>query len=226
MTAGQGGPPDGGQSGPQGGGQQGGPYGPPQGQPPYGPPPGQPPYGPPYPGYAPAPAATFGRYDGPTPQERPLTVRIGLGAFIGEIVLYLVSLVVTWLNFDTISAAVLARLKSQQGVSASATQSAVEAGAKIGIVIALLYACAYALFVWFAWRGRNWARIVLWVLGGLGVISGLSTLATGGSPIPFLTGLNLFQFALVVAAIVGLALKPSNDWFRYQRWLRASGQVR
>ena len=29
---------------------------------------------------------------------------------------------------------------------------------------------AYAMFVWFAWRGRNWARIVLWVLGGLGLL--------------------------------------------------------
>ena len=30
----------------------------------------------------------------------------------------------------------------------------------------------HALFIWFAWRGRNWARIVLWVLGGLAVLAG------------------------------------------------------
>jgi hypothetical protein len=152
-------------------------------------------------------------------------VRIGLGAFVGVIVLYVISTVVTVLNFDTISARLLANLKTQQGSSA-AVHSAVQTGAKIGMVLALVYACAYALFVWFAWRGRNWARIVLWVLGGLGVVSALGTLAAGGSPIPFLSALSFFQFALVVAGIVGLALKPSNDWFRYQRWLRASGQVR
>jgi hypothetical protein len=239
MTAGQGGPPDGGQSGPGGGGQQGGPYGPPPGQPPYGQPPygqpqGHPPYGPPpgapngppFPGYTPAPAATFGRYDGPTPQERPLAVRIGVGAFVGSLVLSVISTVVTLLNWDTISARLLASLRTQQGVDAQTVQQAAQVGIKIGVAVALILAAVYALFAWFAWRGRNWARIVLWVLGGLGVVFGLGGLATGGSPLPFLTGLSFFQVALLAAAIVGLALKPSNEWFRYQRWLRASGQAR
>ena len=39
---------------------------------------------------------------------------------------------------------------------------------RIGIVGGLVFIPVYGMFVWFAWQGRNWARIVLWVLGGLG----------------------------------------------------------
>jgi hypothetical protein len=229
MTSGQAGPPESGDTGSQGGGHPGGPYGPygppPSGQPPYGPPPG-PPYGPPYPGYAPAPTASDGGYSGPTPQERPLTVRAGLGAFLGSLVLNVISTVVTFLNWDTISARLFAALKAQQGVNADELQAAAQAGVKVGVGLALVFACVYGLFVWYAWRGRNWARIVLWVLGGIGVVSGLIGLAGGGSPIPFLTGLSFFQVLLLGAGIVALALKPSSEWFRYQGWLRASGRAR
>jgi hypothetical protein len=30
----------------------------------------------------------------------------------------------------------------------------------------------------------------------------------------------------VLVGVVALALKPSNEWFRYQGWLRATGQRR
>jgi hypothetical protein len=224
MTAGQGGPPDGGQAGgqpePQTGGRPGGPYGPPYGQAP-----GQP-YGQPWPGYAPAPSAPGPAYGAPAPLERPLTVRAGLGAFIGSIVLSVISTVVTFLNWDTISAQIFAKLQMPAGADAEAARAGAEAGARIGIAFGLVFAAVYGLFVLFAWRGRNWARIVLWVLGGLGFLFDLVGLAAGGSPIPFLTGLSFFQVLLLLAAIVFLALKPSNEWFRYQAWLRATGQAR
>lgn len=217
MTAGQGGPQD--------GGGQGGVPG--QGGPPpawNAPPPGwnappQQPYG-----YAPAPPPRYGA--APTPLERPITVRAGLGAFLGSLVLSVISTVVTFLNWDTISAQLLARLRADLGPEADTALSGAQAGARIGVVFALVLAAVYGVFVWFAWRGQNWARVVLWVLGGLGVFGGVIGLATGGSPIPFLTGLSFFQALLLLAAIVLLALKPSNEWFRYRRWLRATGQAR
>ncbi|MGZ4567819.1 MAG: hypothetical protein ACXVX3_15750 [Blastococcus sp.] len=217
MTAGQGGPQD--------GGQQGGVPG--QGGPPPGwnaPPPGwnappQQPYG-----YAPAPPPRYG--PPPTPLERPITVRAGLGAFLGSLVLSVISTVVTFLNWDTISAQLLARLRTDLGPNGDAALSGAQAGARIGVVFALVLAAVYGVFVWFAWRGQNWARVVLWVLGGLGLFGGVIGLAMGGSPLPFLTGLSFFQTLLLLAAIVLLALKPSNEWFRYRRWLRATGQAR
>jgi hypothetical protein len=82
------------------------------------------------------------------------------------------------------------------------------------------------MFLWFAWNGRNWARIVLWVLGGLSVVSGLFSLGGAGATGQngFLTAIGFFQLLLVIAGIVLLALKPSNEWYRYQSWRRATAQ--
>ena len=81
------------------------------------------------------------------------------------------------------------------------------------------------LFLWFAWQGRNWARIVLWVLGGLSVLGAGSTgSAADTGQCGFLTSLSVFQLLLLVAGLVLLALKPSNEWYRYRGWLRATRQ--
>jgi hypothetical protein len=213
MTAGQGGPPEGGP-----------PYGQPPG-PPYGQPPG-PPYGPPWQGYAPAPSSPGPAYSGPTPTERPLTVRAGLGGFVGAIVLSVISTVVTFLNWDVIVAPILARVKLPSGTTPEEVRSLTETGVRIGLVAALVFSAVYGLFVFFAWRGRNWARIVLWVLGGIGLATGLVGLFGPTSPVPFLTGLAYFQLLLLLTGVVLLAQKPSNEWFRYQRWLRDTGQPR
>ena len=61
--------------------------------------------------------------------------------------------------------------------------------------------------LFFAWKGRNWARIVLWVLGGLSVLFSL----LGAGALGFLGILGLL---LTIAGIVLLALKPSSDWYR------------
>jgi hypothetical protein len=205
MTSGQGGPPPG--------------WGPEQGSPsPYGPPPGQ------WPAYAPPPPLPQPVYNGPAPTERPLSVRAGLGGFIGSIVLSAISAVVTFLNWNVLLADSLAKLRAQGQVSAETLKSAADFGLQVGIGAAVLSVALYGLFVWFAWRGRNWARIVLWVLGGLGLIGGLISLAAPTSPVPFLSGLNAFRTLLVLVGVVALALKPSNEWFRYQGWLRATGQ--
>ena len=62
------------------------------------------------------------------------------------------------------------------------------------------------------------------MLGGLGLVGGLLTLAGPSSPVPFLGGINVFRLLLVLVGVVALALKPSNEWYRYQGWLRATGQ--
>lgn len=214
MTSGQSGPSPG--WGPEPGSPP--PYGSP-GQP-YGPPPGQ--QWPPYPAPPPLPQPTYG---GPVPTERPLAVRAGLGGFVGAIVLGVISAVVTFLNWDVLIADQLSRLSAQGHLDPATLKASADLGLKVGVVAAILSVALYGLFVWFAWRGRNWARIVLWVLGGLGLLGGLVSLAGPGSPVPFLTGLNLFRVLLELVGVVALALKPANEWFRYQGWLRANGQL-
>jgi hypothetical protein len=205
----------------QGENQPGGPYGPPQDW--NAPPP--PPPGYQYPGYSPAPSAPAGYGPGvPQAMERPVTVRAGLGAFIGSMVLGAVGQVVTALNFQTLVDWSLAKAGTEPGVDPGMVEDVAGTALKVGVVVGLLFLALYALFVWFAWQGRNWARIVLWVLSGLGIVFGLLGMA-GGSPLPFLTGLGVFQLLLQTAAVVLLALKPSNDWYRFRGWQRATGQA-
>jgi len=155
--------------------------------------------------------------------ERPTTVRAGLGAYIAALVLSAVSQVVSLLNYDRVVEWTYANL----GIEPDADLEAALAGAKgsvvTGIVIGFVFIALYALFLWFAWKGHNWARIVLWVLAGLGILGGLFGLALG-SPLPFLSALNVFQLLILVAGVVLLALKPSSEWYRYRGWLRAAGQ--
>ena len=68
---------------------------------------------------------------------------------------------------------------------------------------------------------------MLWVLGGLGVVfgsSGRAELAVGAAPCRFLTSWAGSSCSSTAVGIVLLALKPSNEWYRYRGWLRATGQ--
>ncbi|WP_147262025.1 hypothetical protein [Blastococcus sp. TF02A-26] len=205
MTSGQGGPD-------QQGWQQ-----PPQGhpgqQPAYG---QQPPYGQqPY-GYAPAPSAGWGGPP-PEPMERPQTVRIGIGAFVATLLLGLISSIVQLSDTDDF-------VEQIMDADPSITRDTAEAALTVGIVIGLLVVGLQALFIWFAWTGRNWARIVLFVLGGLGVFSGLVGLAGSGATnvSGFLTSLGVFSLLLTIVGIVALALKPSSEWYRHEGWRRSA----
>ena len=204
------------------------PYGQPQyGQAPY----GQAPYGQqsPYPGYGAAPAAPAG-FGAPTPVERPLTVRAGIGAFVASIALSIAGYVITVLNMDELSELAA----TGPGFGPTSREEAEMAAAMgdtfgvIGLVLGLVFTGIFALFVWFAWRGYNWARIVLWVLAGLGIVFGVigaaMTSSLGVPTLPALTFLTWVEIVVDLVAVVLLALSPSNEWYRYRGWLRATGQ--
>jgi hypothetical protein len=210
-----------GQQPPYGQPQQGQPpqYGQPQqgqpqyGQPPQGQPYGQPQYGQPQYGQYPQssgpggyPAAPQGQEwgGGPSvPTERPSTVKAGIGAFLASAVLGLLSSIVTFADFNS--------LVDTAARDAGVSPDSVRTGVMVGAVIGLIFLAVYLLVLWYAWQGRNWARIVLWVLGGLSVLSGLFGLGNGNG---LLSLLGVLQLLLVIAGIVLLALKPSNAWYR------------
>jgi hypothetical protein len=162
--------------------------------------------------------------------ERPLTVRAGIGAFVGSIVISLAQQLISLLNLDTLTG--LAAEQSGLGeLSPEEADMAASFGntfGVVGLVFGVIFTGVFALFVWFAWRGQNWARIVLWVLAGLGVVlgvigAGLSS-SIGVATLPVLTFLAWVEMLLDAVAIVLLALRPSNEWYRYRSWLRATGQ--
>jgi len=157
----------------------------------------------------------------PGSAEQPLTVRAGIGAFVVNFVLGLVGSLVAFGDIDD-----LVREASRTTTDPDITDEVLRTAILVGAVIGLVLVVLHALFIWWAWRGRNWARITLWVLGGLAVLAGLGTLGgdTGGTD--FLAALSVFQLLALIAGIVLLALKPSNDWYRYMTWARATGQGR
>jgi hypothetical protein len=199
--------------------------GPPHGQP--GPPPyGQPgPYGPPPYGYAPMPSPGYGQPP-PEPKERPLPVRAGLGAFVVSIVLSVAGSVFALANWDEYVARSIAEQPEFQDPQFQETgvdpAALVEGLSTLFFVVSLVFAALYLLFVWFAWRGYNWARIVLFVLGGLGIASGLVSLAgIGSSPFPSLTALSVFSFLAVLVGVVLMARRPSSEWYASEKWRRS-----
>jgi hypothetical protein len=159
--------------------------------------------------------------------ERPVTVRAGIGAFVASILLSLVAAVVTLLNWDVMEADARAQAEADLGdlspEEAQFTAGILDSVGPIALIVGLIFTALFALFVWFAWKGHNWARIVLWVLAGLGLLFAPVTLAMGG-PLPILTALAGFEALADLVAVVLLALKPSNEWYRYRGWLRATGQ--
>jgi hypothetical protein len=189
------------------------------GPPPYGQQPGPGPYGPPPWGYPPAPGVV---QPPPEPKERPLSVRAGLGGFIVSIVLGLAGSAYAFAHWDDYVGRALAEQPEFRDGSLQRAGFDPQDFATIFLVASLLFTLLHVLFVWFAWRGHNWARIVLFVLGGLGIVSGLLSLAgAGSSPFPSLTVLNLFSFGAVVVGVVMLARKDASEWYAHEKWRRS-----
>jgi hypothetical protein len=172
------------------------------GQPPY----GQPQYGGGQGGYESYPAAPQGQWGGPSaPTERPTTVKAGIGAFLANTVLGLLSLVIAFADMSS--------YRADLAGSSNLSQDELSAVVSVTIAVTLVITAAFLVVLWFAWKGHNWARIVLWVLGGLSVLFGL----LGAAGLSFL---SLVGLVLTIAGIVLLALKPSNEWYRAERQRR------
>ncbi|WNV75346.1 hypothetical protein [Geodermatophilus sp. DSM 44513] len=174
--------------------QQGPPQGWQQGPPPY--------------GYAAAPSAPGGYFSQEAP-ERPTTVRVGLGALIATLILGLIASLVQFSDVDGLVAEQVAVANDP-----AVTEDIVRVGVVVGSVIGLLVVALQALFIWLAWKGRNWARIVLCVLGGLSVVLGLAGLGVAGAGSGFLDALSVFSLLLTLVGVVALLLRPSTEWYR------------
>jgi hypothetical protein len=85
-------------------------------------------------------------------------------------------------------------------------------GAAVAVCLAAVVAVLYVLLALRVLHGRSWARIVTWVVAGLGVLGGLLGMfanGTGPERGVVLAGL------LVDTAIVGLLARPrANAYFR------------
>lgn len=194
----------------------------------------QPPAGPgQYPGYqnAPPPPSGYGvgaggmppppsGWGAPQPQAiaRPTTVTYALYALLANLVLGLIASVLIFTNQD----AYLDQALRDAGLdpNSASTSAIVDSAYTIGAIIGLVFVALWAMFLWFAWKGYNWARIVIWVLGGLSMF-GIFTAFS--SPVGIIVVVNVLSLLLTLAAVVLLALKPSNEWYAYQGNARRYG---
>lgn len=102
--------------------------------------------------------------------------------------------------------------KKNTGYDAQKLTDVVNAAVAIGIVIALIVTVLYVLLALQVRKGKNWARIVTWVLSGLGVLSGLASLAQPETALSRVLG--LVGVLIDVAIIVLLAQRPSSQYFK------------
>ena len=94
--------------------------------------------------------------------------------------------------------------------------SAYRLGVGVAVVFGLIFAVLYILLAIQVRKGKNWARIVTWVLAGLGVLSGLLGLFAGTSTgVEKIVGVVLLL--IDIAIIVLLARKPANEYFAAMR---------
>jgi hypothetical protein len=79
------------------------------------------------------------------------------------------------------------------------------------ITVAVLVQLLYLVFAVYLFRRRNWARVVLWLVSGVGVLGWFVSL---GSPVSLYSRVEGIGVALVNAAIIGtLATDSANEFF-------------
>lgn len=167
-----------------------------------------------YPGLTP-PDGAAPRSAGPA-GTRPAEVDLSFKLWVVSLVLGLVGLVYFVIEFDTFSATAVEEVRRQLAAQGSTideaqAKSITTAGLIGAVVIGLLASSVQLLIAFFMRKGRNWARITLAVIGGAGVLFGLSSLAAAPG---FQLILSLISYIVVIGAVVTMFLPAANPWFR------------
>lgn len=102
--------------------------------------------------------------------------------------------------------------KSNADVSADRLDSLTNTAITIGIVVGIIFIVLYVLLALQVRKGKNWARIVTWVLAALGVLGALAAFRQDSPPISRV--LALLGGIIDLAIIVLLAQRPSSEFFR------------
>ncbi|MCK2236730.1 MULTISPECIES: hypothetical protein [unclassified Crossiella] len=217
------------------------PQGFPQQQPGYGQPPqpgyGQPQYG--QPQYGQQPGGQYlppGMPGGGGPVARPQQVELAFWIWIAGAV---VSVIGSVLGFIGARQQIASIMESQRTVNADLPpelqqriqQTAESIGGTaliVGLVFGIIMAGLFVMFSVFMRNGRNWARVVLTVLGGIGIVGGLFSLAGAGflaslpadGPIPAAgmtsvgTYLGYLPPLCAIAGIVFMFHRNANYYFK------------
>lgn len=151
---------------------------------------------------------------GPAPLRgtRPKEVEISFGLWVATLVIGVIGVVLSYGQIRQVQAQMINQMGAQNPpIDQSMIERTATTALVIGTVVWLLFVAAMFLFVFLMRAGRNWARIVLAVLGGLDVLLSLFGIAVAGS------AAGLLQLLLLVGAIVTMFLPAANAWFAPRR---------
>ena len=159
------------------------------------------------PGYGAMPPAEYGQpvAVGPAPSSVVNAVRL---MFVGA-ALAVVAVIVVISTKSTIKSKIAAKNPNFDSQKLNtAVNVTIGSVVVFGIIIIVL-------FIWLALqvrKGKNWARIVTWVLSGIGILSALGSLGQNVSGAS--RAVSLVGGLLDVAVVVLLMQKPSNAFFK------------
>ncbi len=151
----------------------------------------------------------------PYPGQPPKEVELSFKLWIASIVVGLLGSILTFAMLDDIrQQAIDDIVASTPGTDPQLAESIVNASLIGGLVFGLVLLGLEVLFIVKMRAGRNWARITLTVLGGIGVLGGLFSLGQ-----PDLTAVTSGLSALIlIGAIVTMYLPGAQPWFRRPRY--------
>jgi hypothetical protein len=160
--------------------------------------------------YTPMPSAPQGGV--PTvkdPRTAPSSVRNAVRLMFLLAALGLVGIIVVFADKSALKTAIR---NANSGYDSKQIDDALNTAVTIGAVIGVILIVLYVLLALQVRKGKNWARIVTWVLAGLGALGSVSNLAQPQAAITkVIAGVEL---VLYVVLIVLLAMGPSNAYFR------------
>lgn len=155
---------------------------------------------------APPPPQGWGQ---PQRGERPPSVENAVRLMFVIAALSLIGIIVTLTTKDDLRTRILAK---NSGADQARLDSLVNTAIAIGIVIAIVILVLYLALAFQVRKGKNWARIVTWVFAGLGVLSGLLSLASNATSLSRV--LNVAEALVDVAIIILLAQSASGRYFK------------
>jgi hypothetical protein len=157
-----------------------------------------------YGGLPPAPTPPEG-WGQPQRGEAPPSVLNAVRLMFISAAIGLVSVIVLFATKDQLKKEILKK-------TPNASDSTINAALTIGAVVGIVFLVLYVLLAFQVRKGKNWARIVTFIIAGLGVLSALGSLAQAEPAISRV--FSLIGGLIDVAIIVFLAQSASSRYFK------------
>jgi hypothetical protein len=147
---------------------------------------------------------------------RPKEVELSFWLWVATLVLSVLGALGVVLRYGQIKQIQAEMINRMVAQNPSVNQSMIERTAMTALVIVLvvwlLLVAAMFVFAFLMRGGRNWARVVLAVLGGLGVLFSLIGFAAAAGSV-----IGALRLLLLIGAIVTMFLPAANVWFAPRR---------